>query len=454
MRIKTDVYLSADEISNSISDKTCRKNNFQYFNYFTTDSREAQSADLFISLCSDKDEEEKYLKEAKSKGAFTLSSNHCYADFYTQDVYLAFLKIAELYKSKLIKLKKTIAITGSLGKTTTKEFCAYILKNKYVVHSTYGNYNNILGVAFTVLSAPINTEILILEIGMNHAGEISIISKGIEPDIALITNVDICHIENFKSRKDIAKAKLEICDGMRLNELIVPYEEELLEGFGKYTFSIKNKNADFFMDSEIYEHKLYHNDDILEFTLDLRADYRKKALLSAISIAKLLNFSDKELIDSLMGLKEIKLRQRFVNFDKFTIYDDSYSSSPEAIRADLEFLKNSYPDKTIAVILGDMLELGEISDKLHEYAGELAAEFSCSKIFAFGNYAEKIKYGALKSGFKNEDIFINADFISPEITAEQVLKNCNNGEIILLKASRKMRAERILEKLKEKINVR
>ena len=198
------------------------------FTHITTDSREACEGDLFFSLTSDKSSAEEHVKEARNKGAISVSSLSKEADFLVFDCQKTLLKLAIYYKAQLKSLKATIAITGSVGKTTTKEFCASFLSASYKVHKTYMNYNNLLGVSLSILSAASDTEIFILELGMNNLGEIRKLSDAIEPDYAVITNIGTAHIGNLGSRKLIAQAKLEIASGMTDEKIIVPYEEQLL----------------------------------------------------------------------------------------------------------------------------------------------------------------------------------------------------------------------------------
>ena len=158
------------------------------------------------------------------------------------------MTVAGYYKSLLKDLKHTIAITGSVGKTTTKNLLSAMLNTCYKTHSTFENYNNYLGVAHTVLSAPKKTEVLIIEAGMNHKNELSKISKAITPSISIITNVGSAHIGNFNSRGEIAEAKLEICEGMSDGITIVPFEEKLLSNAkSKITYSLIDNRANSYL---------------------------------------------------------------------------------------------------------------------------------------------------------------------------------------------------------------
>ena len=223
MRIILSVPLTLSEIAENALSTHIFKGNVTV-NAIVTNSKKASPGDLYIPLMGEKHNGEDYTEEARSRGAYILSSRDCNADIKTDDTTLSLLKIASYYKSKLRSLKKIIAITGSVGKTTTKNVLAKMVGAKYITHATKENFNNYIGLSYTLLSAPIDTEIIIAEIGMNHLGEISLMSKILNPDISVITNIGTSHIGNLGSRDMIAKAKLEITDGMKIINLVVPYE--------------------------------------------------------------------------------------------------------------------------------------------------------------------------------------------------------------------------------------
>ena len=216
--------------------------------FITTNSKEVEKDSLFFALDGHKTSGDNFISEAKEKGAFVVSKNSPYADLIVDDIEYALLTIAGYYKSLLKDLKHTIAITGSVGKTTTKNLLSAMLNTCYKTHSTFENYNNYLGVAHTVLSAPKKTEVLIIEAGMNHKNELSKISKAITPSISIITNVGSAHIGNFNSRGEIAEAKLEICEGMSDGITIVPFEEKLLSNAkSKITYSLIDNRANSYL---------------------------------------------------------------------------------------------------------------------------------------------------------------------------------------------------------------
>jgi len=415
-----------------------------------TSSTEAEPYSLFIALDGRKASGNYYLDEAKSKGAFTLSSKRHDADVYVSDTEAALLEIARLYKSKLKELKHTVAITGSVGKTTAKNVLVKMLSPLYRTHGTEGNYNNFLGVAYTVLTAPSDTEALVIEAGMNHKGELEAISRAIEPTVSVITNIGTAHIGNFGSREAIAEAKAEILIGMKKKLVIIPHGEKLLLKLGcKYTYSTESREADCYIErAEITGQGSRFNARAKRFSVsNARTSLIGEHLLSAIAIA----LSVLDLIDADAGsipllLKNAEYAEQRGSFREaagYLIFDDTYSASPDAT---LAVLKRLSMEKSVkSAVLGDMLELGDHTAALHELVGAAVAKYGFKRLFAFGNFAKHYAEGALKGGMSEGSIFINSDPSAPELTASDIMTSCDKGELILVKASHNIEAGRIIE---------
>ena len=453
MRIPLSVPLTLNELfENSQSIINLKQNATIYF--ITTNSKEAQKNDLFIAIKGEKADGEKYVAEAKSRGAYILSRQDRLADLLATDTTLALLEIASYFKTKLKKLKKTVAITGSVGKTTTKNVVSKMLSTKYKTHATKENYNNYLGMSYTVLSAPMNTEILICELGMNHLGEISLMSKMLKPDISVITNIGTSHIGNLGSRELIAKAKLEITDGMKEPYLIVPFNEPLLTQHDaiKYTYSSINPNADFYIQITD-KSNLYNEFNVISKFLNLKklkanlpGEHSANALCISVALMTLIGVNEKDIENAISFVDDECLRGKIIKIDDFYVYDDTYSSSYEAAICDFKFL-NLFTNCSKSCMLGDMLELGEHSAPLHKNLGKAVYKYGFRNLYAFGIYAEAIATGALEAGMKKDNIFIKSDTSKMEMTANQILKNKANDEIILFKASHDIHAEKIIDLL-------
>ena len=421
-----------------------------------TSSREASPDSLFIALDGVTSCGDDYLDEARARGALTLSQKRLDADIRVKSTEEAFLSIAALYKSKLRSLMHTVAITGSVGKTTAKNILSKMLSSLLCTHATEGNYNNYIGCSHTVLTAPINTEALILEIGMNHAGEISRISRAMRPTLSVITGIGKAHIGNLGSAEATVRAKLEILDGMDEGYLILPYGEERLSGARrKYTFSISSSRADCYIEPiEITENGSVFNLHTSNFSADgisvsLVGEHILNAVAIGASVIELLGFGKDAVLTALREVSTAEVRGVLRKIGGYTVLDDTYSASPEAMLAMLK--RASMISGTKSAVLGDMLELGDEAPSLHELVGAEAARLGFSRLFAFGKFAEHYANGALKGGMSHESVFVNEDTSAPEATARQILSSCRKGELLLVKASHNIKADRIIDGLDQLI---
>lgn len=455
MRITLDIPLSLSEITHNIKSSS-KIIDDALICAITTNSKEVLPGDLFIALTGEKFNGEDFVSEAKQRGAYVISTNKENADILVADTALSLLEIASLYKTQLSNLKFTIAITGSVGKSTTKNILSTILERDYKICSTNENFNNIIGVSYTVLSAKRNVEILILELGMNHLGEISRLSSAIAPDAAIITNIGTAHIGNLGSRAMIAKAKLEVLDGMRTKRLVVPYEEALLNAHENsfYTYSIENKRASIFADIIcLYSDKSIVNLNSESIKLNhLTIDKPGKHIISAVTasfgIIDLLKIDISPICDNTTKIKDNHVRGEYIDLGSFKIYEDCYSASYESYISDFELLSMDKKGRYSCVI-GDMLELGAETEKLHRKVGEMAFKYGFKTIYAFGVYSSFVLSGARDAGMNVENIFTNSDITKPEITAKQILENTRCSETVLIKASNRVRANRITNILKD-----
>ena len=452
MRIVPEISLTLEEIA-EITDSNSKGFGKKAINGITTNSKEVCQGDLFIALKGERFNGEDFVNEANIRGAYILSSENKSADFKVNDTLSALVKIASYYKTKLPKLKKTVAITGSVGKTTTKNILSKMLSVNFKVHATKENYNNFLGLSHTILTAPKNTEIIIAEVGMNHLGEISVLSKALLPDVSIITNIGTAHIGNLGSREKIAEAKLEILSGMKEYKITVPFEEELLRGVkGSYTVSLTNPKADCFISlkkEDVYS-SVFDIFTVNSFFENVKISLPGKHVLWAIGHSigaiELLNLDIPNITKSISVLDEKCVRGNLININGYKIFDDTYSSSPEAIIADFQLLSLRNTQKSC--VLGDMLELGNKSEKLHKKIGHAVVEYNFRNLYTFGKLSSFIAKGALEAGMKKENIFINPDISSPETTAKQIIDNYFDGETLLFKASHSIHAERIYDCLK------
>ena len=445
MRIKTALPLTLSMIGKSLNIET--QSNVK-LNAITTDSRTCEKNDLFIALKGEKFSGADFINEARKKHAFIVSETNS-ADFRVGSSQEALLKIAADYK-ELISPRYTIAITGSTGKTTTKDFTHALLSSVLKTHKTEGNYNNILGVSHTVLTAPKKTDALICELGMNHIGEIDLLSRHIKPDISIITNIGTAHIGNLGSREMIANAKLEVENGMTDGKTIVFKNEPLLSKVrNPYFISFEDESSDLFfkviskseLGSEIFI-KTKSFEQI--FKTHLSSEHTLNSLLFSVAVCEIIGTQCEYIAKRLERINENLLRQRFINKNGYEIYDDTYNSSPEAVVANLKMLRERKSE--ISALIGDMLELGEKSHALHYYVGSECAKHSLKNVYAFGEYANDIARGAIENGMKPKNVFVNQDISNPGLSVKQI-KDSYTGETLLVKASHSVNAHRIIELL-------
>ena len=394
MRIKLGMPLMLSEIAGMVGEEKPALDT--EITHVSTDTRELFSDDLFIVQPGG----EIYLDDAIKMGAVVLSERNF------------LLELAGEYIKKLPYILYRIGITGSVGKTTTKEMLKGILQKRFKVHANEGNFNNNIGMPMSIISAPPDTEILVMEMGMNHMGEIKVLSECLRPNIAVITNVGTSHIGNLGSRENIARAKLEILSGMDSGVLFVPYDEPLLSSQpGAINVYSESRKA------------------------------MERNISMAISVAEFIGLHQPELL----SISTDNIRQKMVFKKNHCFLTDYYNSSYESVLALIESAREDKQYPKHALLLGDILELGEYCQDIHYRVGRLVKPCDFEHLFLFGEYAEFIYRGALENGFNKDKIFINSNLDRPDITAEQIKANCDKDELILMKASRGVRLERILD---------
>ena len=394
MRIKLGTPLMLSEIAGMVGEEKPALDT--EITHVSTDTRELFSGDLFIVQPGG----EIYLDDAIKMGAVILAKRNFLLEF------------AGEYIKNLPYILYRIGITGSVGKTTTKEMLKSILQKRFKVHANEGNFNNHIGMPMSILSAPPDTEILVMEMGMNHMGEMKVLSECLRPNIAVITNIGTSHIGNLRSRENIARAKLEILSGMDSGVLFVPYDEPLLSSQpGAINVYSESRKA------------------------------MERNISTAISVAEFIGIHQPELL----SISTDNIRQKIVFRKNHCFLTDYYNSSYESVLALIESAREDKQYPKHALVLGDILELGEYCQDIHYRVGKLARPCDFEHLFLFGEYAEFIHHGALENGFNKDKIFINSNLDRPDITAEQIKANCDKDELILMKASRGVRLERILD---------
>ena len=413
---------------------------------FSTDTRTLEKGDFYIPLKGENFDGEKFIDKAIESGAVgylgvNLESPILIKDgvvgIKVSDTKEAYLKLANWYRKKINP--KVIMITGSSGKTTTKELIYSVVSQKYNTIKTALNHNNEIGFCQTVFSMDNKTEVLIVEAGMRGLGEIELISKYAEPDISVITNVGTAHIGRLGSRENIAKAKCEITTYQNPKGTLVAHNDELI----KKTVNFGGKCIYYSIaDVKFTEKTIGHSKFIYkekEYELNIEGDYNVENALSGINIGLLLNIDYALIFKGLAEYKPIEKRWELEKIAGYNIINDSYNANPDSMKATLNTVFELYPNSVI--VLGDMGELGINESKYHSEIGEfINIKKPSAKILTVGelskNISDKINCCYTKNFDNTEDV------------TRYILANIENGTTIFLKASRSMKFENIIENLK------
>lgn len=452
MRIKLSEEITLNDIRALFG--YCAQEYNPVITHVTTDTHEINKDDLFVGISGKKFDGSDFTDIANNMGALTLTTDDN-ATVKASSANDILHRLITFFKSRLTNLKYTVAITGSVGKTTTKELLYALCRKKYKTHASYKNYNNLVGLFHTVLSAPTDTEVLIAEAGMNSRGEIKELSELLTPGIAIISALGNAHIGMLGSREQIACAKLEICDALKdTGKTVIPYGEPLLNSAkNKFTFSMTDNQADAFFiplkfDSDGTLFDFYsHGKAICGIKFSIPGEHIFSCLMAAFSAALLLGIPLRELSSQINKLTPDILRPTMLELGKYTVYNDSYSSSPDALRETMRML--TLYDKPLSAVIGDMLELGASSASYHRDAGRDAARLGYKKLYLVGSDVRHTAEGAIACGIKKENIHINKDINNLESTINAIEKSYD-GEIILIKASHSTGLDRLIKMMIER----
>lgn len=404
----------------------------------STDTRTIKKGNFYLPLKGASFDGEKFIGQALEKGAVGAFSTGEEGTLQVNDTLEAYLKLANFRRNKLNFT--VVAITGSSGKTTTKELVASTLSEKYKTFKTPLNHNNEIGFCQTIFEAPDDTEVLVLEMGMRGKGEIELLSKYAEPDITIISNVGTAHIGRLGSRENIAKAKCEIVKYQRGN-IFIAHDDELIKNNiqfnGKKIFySIKDVKI---LEKTAHYSRFEYQGNVYE--LNAGGDYNIENALSAINTGIALNMSVSEIQTGLKKYSPIEKRWEAVNAGGYEIINDSYNANPESMRAFVDTIVELY--KNYVIILGDMGELGENEIEYHKELGR----YINGKIPADSCV---ISIGRLSQNITGEIANCTAvHFDTIEQGVNYIKNNIDKSRTLFLKASRSMQFERIITMLAE-----
>ena len=418
------------------------------------DSRLVREGDLFIAIPGEKVDGHDFRAKAREAGAAAALVSRRMDDPLPQilvlDTVLAYGDIARSYREEAAV--DVVAITGSVGKTTTKEMIACVLAGKYRVSKTQGNHNNNLGLPITILEMPADTQEAVLELGMNHFGEMHYLTEIAKPNVVVITNIGTMHIEHLGTREGILKAKLEIMDGIQPDGIAVfngdePLLWNLREGKHKRIyFGIENDQCDVVaedvkqMDGGVYFiarglGQRFH------VYVPQEGQHTVYNALAAIAVGLLRGVSPDSIQYQLGIFHNTGMRQRIFEENGFTIIEDCYNAGPESMEAALKVLKEHKAEGRRIAVLGDMLELGSRTMAEHYRVGRLAAQ-AAQLVLAYGKDSQRIITGAITGGMSAK---CAVHYDSQEEMASSLKRLARPGDVLLFKGSRGMRMEKVLE---------
>lgn len=411
----------------------------------STDTRTIKTHEIYLPLKGENFDGENFIENAISsgiKGYFTTDRNKVFdkAEFVllVEDTKEAYLKIAHYYKTKINPY--TIAVTGSSGKTTVKEMMYSVFKNAGKTVKSVLNHNNEIGLCQTISELKEDTKYLIVEMGMRGFGEIELLSKYSEPDIAVIVNTGSAHIGRLGSLLNIAKAKFEITKYLKPTGILIAHDNRLIKQINNITektiyFSLEDKNLTI---NEINQDSCHFSYKGNEYRLHVGGEHNVQNALSVIEAGLHAGLSPEVIAKGLSEFKPIEKRWDIQEIKGFKVINDSYNSNPESVKAALKtFL--SYTPFPKSVVLGDMGELGLNEEEYHRETGEFLDTLECDYVLTIGDLAKFIQPKTIKTlHFETKEELVNF-----------ILNNLPPKSNILFKASRFMKFEDIIEELKK-----
>jgi UDP-N-acetylmuramoyl-tripeptide--D-alanyl-D-alanine ligase len=422
----------------------------------STDSRTVKPGEFFVALRGDNFDGHKFVEDVAKTGAAGAIVDLAwkgkvpgnFALLRADDTLHAYQNLAANYRKSLPL--KVIAITGSNGKTSAKDFAASVLARKFRVTKTEGNFNNHVGLPRTILEATSADEVAVWEIGMNHPGEIAALAQIAAPDDAIITNIGIAHIEFMGSREAIAKEKGALAQAIGPEGTVILNADDSfspkIAGRTRAKLVFAGANA-----GTVRAIDIRQSADGSEFTI-LEGAHRCRAQLPvpgihmvqnamlAVAAGRVFGLSIEECAAGLVSAPLTKARLQIKQLHGVQIIDDSYNANPDSMKAALRTLVELDADGRRIAVLGEMGELGEESERGHREVGETAAELGIDQLITIGEKGAIIARAAEKSGLKK-----STAVGSTSEAAEMLADIAAPGDLVLIKGSRSARTERVLE---------
>lgn len=416
------------------------------------DSRQIEPGYIFVATKGERVDGHQFIPDVFAKGAMAvicevLPKEDLGSCILVKDSFMALKQAAAFYRQQLNI--RVVGITGSVGKTSTKEFVASVLSEKYKVHKTAGNYNNEVGLPLTIFGIQEDDQIAVLEMGINTFGEMHRLSEVAKPDICVMTNIGQCHLENLIDRDGILRAKSEIFDFMNPKGMVVVNGDDdklatIHEVYGKapVTFGMNKQNAIW---ADHIENRgllgscadIHMGDAVVHAIIPLPGEHMIYNAMAAAAVALQFGMSKEEIAAGISHVEAVAGRSHLVEAGDKVIIDDCYNANPVSMKAAIDLLATA-PGRKVA-ILGDMFELGENEKAMHGEVGEYAAEKGIDLILCVGELSEAMYQEAVGSGG-------NAKYYETREALEAVLNEIlQQGDTVLVKASHSMAFENLVK---------
>jgi UDP-N-acetylmuramoyl-tripeptide--D-alanyl-D-alanine ligase len=429
-------------------------------NNISTDSRKISEGDLFIPLIGDRFDGHDYINSSLEAGAAAVLTSKAIDPVENRtiikvdDTLKALGQVAAYYRKRFDI--PFVGITGSVGKTSTKDMIASVLSQGFKILKTEGNFNNEIGLPLTVFNLSNEHEAAVIEMGMSGFSEISRLTAIVKPKVAVITNIGVSHIEKLGSRQNILKAKLEILEGLDENGLVV------LNGDDNLLYGVKDLlkfRTVFYGMEEGLNYQAYNIRTIGEqgIYFDFSTGNKDYCIhipvpgvhnvynaMAAIAVGLELGMSMEMIIRGISEFTPSKMRMNIVTCNGVKIINDAYNASPQSMEAAINVLKDIAGNNRTIAVLGDMLEMGDWAYKSHIGVGKYAAAKNIDYVFTVGENAANIAKGAIEAGSPENNV---SAFKNNEEVVECLKNLIKEGDVILVKGSRGMKMEQIVEQL-------
>ncbi len=441
------------------------------FSTVSIDNRKLQGGDIFFAIRGPNQDGHQFIPDALSKGAMGAVTEHGYnypGEFPTGRVLIKVGDTHQALKDLATSVRRRwpgilVAITGSMGKTTTREFTAHILSSQYRVYRTPGNYNNLFGLPLALFGLNSGQDFGIFEMGMSAPGEIAEMCRIAEPTVGIITNVAPVHLEFFNSLEDIARAKGELAEALPKDGVLIFNSDDAMVRDIAARFAGRKVSFGFseFADVRADQVKIFSLGET-RFRISCAGASRSARIplagahyvanvLPGLALGSLFNISLDRMIETFATLQQASMRGQILRFKEgFTVIDDSYNSNPRALMQMIDVLSAMPSFNRRILVAGEMLELGSGSDSLHFECGAFAAGRGIEIVVGIQGSAREIVRGAVGSGMPVStacffpDADSAADFVKPQLRSH---------DLVLIKGSRGVHLEKIVQRLRDQFEL-